>query len=68
MILHPMFQGILRFPSGDWLEGTFAGMWNEGLKVNGTFNRADSPPARPSVWSSTALKPPSRSVYSKIRL
>nr|KAG5713439.1 hypothetical protein BaRGS_024987 [Batillaria attramentaria] len=30
-------KGTLTLPTGDQLEGTFNGSWNEGLKISGTF-------------------------------
>lgn len=26
-------------PTGDYIEGTFSGSWNEGLKINGMFKK-----------------------------
>ncbi|XP_052771855.1 alsin-like [Mya arenaria] len=51
-------KGILRFPGGDRIEGTFLGTWNQGLKVSGMFHKAAPPPVRHS-WTSTTQKVPS---------
>jgi amyotrophic lateral sclerosis 2 protein len=33
-------KGVLTLASGDQIEGTFHGDWNEGIKVNGIFRKA----------------------------
>nr|XP_006820146.1 PREDICTED: alsin-like [Saccoglossus kowalevskii] len=33
-------KGVLRLPNGDFIEGTFTGLWGDGIKVNGNFNKA----------------------------
>ena len=35
-------QGKMTFPNTDSIEGTFAGSWNQGLKISGTFTRGPS--------------------------
>lgn len=30
-------------PNGDHIEGTFQGSWNEGLKVNGVYQKGTAP-------------------------
>ncbi|XP_071484586.1 alsin-like [Diadema antillarum] len=32
-------KGTLTLPNGDVLEGTFNGLWGDGVKINGTFNK-----------------------------
>ncbi|XP_060076194.1 alsin-like [Ylistrum balloti] len=32
-------KGVLTLPTGDKIDGTFNGSWNEGLKINGTFHK-----------------------------
>nr|XP_054750353.1 alsin-like isoform X1 [Lytechinus pictus] len=32
-------KGILTLPNGDVLEGTFNGIWGDGVKINGTFSK-----------------------------
>ena len=38
-ITYVFFQGCLTFPSGDKIDGTFSGTWNQGLKISGTFHK-----------------------------
>ncbi|XP_033628839.1 alsin-like isoform X1 [Asterias rubens] len=33
-------KGLLRLPSGDVIDGSFSGLWGDGVKVNGTFRKA----------------------------
>ncbi|XP_077997959.1 alsin-like isoform X2 [Glandiceps talaboti] len=33
-------KGVLRLPNGDYIDGTFNGIWGDGVKVNGTFSKA----------------------------
>ncbi|XP_021370845.1 alsin-like isoform X2 [Mizuhopecten yessoensis] len=41
-------KGVLTLPTGDKIEGTFNGSWNEGLKLNGTFHKTSTPDERRS--------------------
>lgn len=34
-------KGKLRMPNRDTIEGVFSGSWNEGLKINGVFKKAE---------------------------
>ncbi|KAJ8319767.1 hypothetical protein KUTeg_001354 [Tegillarca granosa] len=38
-------KGLLTMPTGDQIEGMFNGSWNEGLKINGTFNKCSTSPS-----------------------
>ncbi|XP_069108324.1 alsin-like [Argopecten irradians] len=42
-------KGVLTLPTGDKIDGTFNGSWNEGLKINGTFHKTVSPDERRST-------------------
>ncbi|XP_022079159.1 alsin-like isoform X2 [Acanthaster planci] len=33
-------KGVLMLPSGDFIDGSFSGLWGDGVKVNGTFSKA----------------------------
>ncbi|XP_070570494.1 LOW QUALITY PROTEIN: alsin-like [Ptychodera flava] len=33
-------KGVLKLPNGDFIDGTFNGIWGDGVKVNGTFSKA----------------------------
>ncbi|XP_050388946.2 alsin isoform X1 [Patella vulgata] len=48
-------KGSLTLPSGDKLDGVFNGTWNEGLKFNGTFIRAELSHSGPSKPKSHML-------------
>ena len=29
-------------PNGDFIEGTFTGLWGDGIRVNGTFHKLET--------------------------
>ncbi len=31
----------MTLPSGDYIEGTFNGLWGDWVKINGTFTKGD---------------------------
>ena len=39
-------------PNGDRIEGTFQGLWNEGLKVNGVYFKGSKPEENSSIMFS----------------
>ncbi|ESO94409.1 hypothetical protein LOTGIDRAFT_145057, partial [Lottia gigantea] len=51
-------KGCLTLPSGDKIQGVFNGSWNEGLKINGMFNKSDHVLA--------GSKPKSHIMYGKL--
>ena len=57
---------MLRLPSGDVIDGSFSGLWGDGVKVNGTFRKAAE--VTPSHRRKTRLVKPipshSKLVYS----
>ena len=37
-------KGTLRYPSGDTIEGTFTGSWEDGIKINGILHKGVAAP------------------------
>ena len=43
-------KGVLTMPNGDYIEGSFSGLWGDGIRITGTFFKSESQPdARASV-------------------
>ena len=46
-------KGVLQFPNGDVIQGTFHGSWSDGIKINATLTKASltaqSPPVQPTA-------------------
>lgn len=36
-------KGSLHYPSGDTIDGTFTGSWEDGIKINGTLQKGAGP-------------------------
>ncbi|XP_068688097.1 alsin-like isoform X2 [Montipora foliosa] len=55
-------KGTLTLPNGDFIEGTFAGLWGEGIRVNGTFHKLEmtSSATRSDQTGSKCLIPPEK--------
>ncbi|XP_038072348.1 alsin-like isoform X2 [Patiria miniata] len=66
-------KGLLMLPSGDFFDGTFSGLWGDGVKVNGTFSKAaDSTPnstkqASPIGKFTVAADDKWEDVYNQVR-
>ena len=54
-------HGIMVFPSGDVIEGTFSGSWQGGVKISGTIYKP-MPVAGSGAVLSASPRTPSRSV------
>ncbi|XP_066983934.1 alsin isoform X4 [Macrobrachium rosenbergii] len=42
-------RGTLRYPSGDSIEGTFSGSWEDGIKINGMLHKGIAPPDEENI-------------------
>ncbi|XP_076459413.1 LOW QUALITY PROTEIN: alsin-like [Babylonia areolata] len=49
-------KGTLTLPTGDQLDGTFSGSWNEGLKISGTFIKSQYSTPERRVQMSPSIK------------
>lgn len=43
-------KGVLQFPNGDVIQGTFHGSWADGIKINATLTKASLSAQSPSVF------------------
>ena len=42
-------KGSLHYPSGDTIEGTFTGNWEDGIKINGVLQKGIGSPDEDNV-------------------
>lgn len=48
-------KGTLTMPNGDFIEGTFTGLWGDGIRVNGTFHKLETTGATSRTPRSSAV-------------
>lgn len=42
-------KGSLHYPSGDTIEGTFTGSWEDGIKINGVLQKSIGSPDEENI-------------------
>lgn len=42
-------KGSLHYPSGDTIEGTFTGNWEDGIKINGVLQKGTGSPDEENI-------------------